>query len=108
VARMGIDVMVVDPGTDPQVKVCGVCHYDLIITARNQPTARSWGDAVAGHRTPSDVWKCPNIDTDWHQRAASVLSESERTSSTSLKKMLITDVEGIVGSQNANYPMEPN
>ena len=106
-SRIGNSISVVGVDSIPEPKECGICNRELVLTGKNVIAAGSLFQALRGWSVPSDVWKCPNIGKDWHHRAEDILLEAEHTSSPTLKKMLLTDVEGIVGSENANYPSEP-
>ena len=75
---------------------CGVCGA-LCQVSHNQLTPTSLAEALAARSgvcalEPWDVHSCPNVSSDWHRAAESLVTELRGLRSPSLRRLVRADI----------------
>ena len=88
--RNGLEVIFSAPGTVAS-SVCPVCGQQMVVR-RGVFTASSWASAMAGIRSEKDVFTCPSVKQDWHQKAGALLILATETESPTLAQIYREDL----------------
>jgi hypothetical protein len=91
--RKGYGLFFYDCDTKKE-EFCNVCGTKM--KSERYLGATSFAGAMSGAKTSCDRFWCPHIKDEWHDKAVSILEESDRTASPSLQKLLLKDVKKIV------------
>lgn len=83
-----------EPGTVDEIN-CEVCG-SICDVKRGEVGPTSWAGAMAGSKTPHDLFTCPYNDEQWHWEALAMMQELNDTSSPSLRAIIEQDIEDAV------------
>ena len=81
-----------ESGKETCCRVCG--DKTTFIPDNYGPT--SFASSLAKKYSIHDVNICPNIETEWHEKALKIVIEIENTASPSLKEIMQKDLEEII------------
>jgi hypothetical protein len=82
------------PGTTDHVQ-CMVCGTDCAVS-RNVETAGNWGMAMAKRTRRYDVFACPHLKEEWHERAAYLYKAAQDERSPRLAALIRLELEDVL------------
>ncbi|MEK7637836.1 MAG: hypothetical protein AAB375_00180 [Patescibacteria group bacterium] len=66
---------------------------------RNVLGPTSWAEAMGRKKHLHDEFRCPHLQSRWHQQAVTLLREARNTASERIRAIIISEAEEIVASK---------
>lgn len=88
-------VFFVEPGKYVNMK-CKVCDTECEVE-RNKIVHNSSVVAMADRKSKFDLFKCPNVEKQWHYKLEKLVLEKEKTASNKISNLLRDEINEIKG-----------
>jgi hypothetical protein len=102
IMQRGFDFLTFVPNTVPEIN-CKICACKMNVD-RHSKGHSNFAAALAENISNHDVFWCANYKANWHVQCRELMLEMTRTASSSIRKMLKEEMEGIIKTKTSTLP----